>query len=146
MISAVAQRISLFLPMVQFVILLLFRLREIMSRMILLLRFAHPHYRDAFISNPLFTDHGMRQPVEEGRAFFVPVFLSDVPRLFESGMQPLDAVFVNATIDDELYEQLEAALLMADTGIPAAAHILQDLRDRVWAASATRPDSAVTTS
>ncbi|MDQ7955869.1 MAG: signal recognition particle-docking protein FtsY, partial [Pseudomonadota bacterium] len=54
-----------------------------------------------------------------------------------SGIQ---AVFVNATIDDELYEQLEDALLMADTGIPAAAHILQDLRDRVWAASATRPE------
>lgn len=52
----------------------------------------------------------------------------------------IQAVFVNATIDDDLYEQLEDALLMADTGIPAAAHILQDLRDRVWAASATRPE------
>jgi fused signal recognition particle receptor len=52
----------------------------------------------------------------------------------------IQAVFVNATIDDDLYEQLEDALLMADTGIPAAAHILQDLRDRVWAASATKPE------
>jgi fused signal recognition particle receptor len=51
----------------------------------------------------------------------------------------IQAVFVNATIDDDLYEQLEDALLMADTGIPAAAHILQNLRDRVYQHSATTP-------
>ncbi|WP_295547672.1 signal recognition particle-docking protein FtsY [uncultured Pseudacidovorax sp.] len=55
-----------------------------------------------------------------------------------SGIQ---AVFVNAQIDDELYEQLEEALLMADTGIPAAEHILQDLKDRVWRHSATTPQA-----
>ncbi|MFT4268118.1 MAG: signal recognition particle-docking protein FtsY, partial [Xenophilus sp.] len=55
-----------------------------------------------------------------------------------SGIQ---AVFVNAQIDDDLYEQLEDALLMADTGIPAAAHILQDLKDRVWRTSATTPQA-----
>jgi acyl-CoA hydrolase len=38
--------------------------------------------------------------VNEGRADYVPVFLSDVPRLFESGMLPLDHVFVNATPPD----------------------------------------------
>src|SRR4029079_12549579 len=31
---------------------------------------------------------------------YVSVFLSDVPRLFDSGMLPLDAVFVNATPPD----------------------------------------------
>ncbi|WP_242873621.1 signal recognition particle-docking protein FtsY [Pseudacidovorax intermedius] len=55
-----------------------------------------------------------------------------------SGIQ---AVFVNAQIDDALYEQLEDALLMADTGIPAAEHILQDLKDRVWRHSATTPQA-----
>jgi len=58
-----------------------------------------------------------------------------------SGIQ---AVFVNAQIDDDLYEQLEDALLMADTGIPAAAHILQDLKDRVWRTSATTPQAVRT--
>ncbi|WP_399685699.1 signal recognition particle-docking protein FtsY [Xenophilus sp.] len=58
-----------------------------------------------------------------------------------SGIQ---AVFVNAQIDDQLYEELEDALLMADTGIPAAAHILQDLKDRVWRTSATTPQAVRT--
>src|SRR5690606_21198636 len=47
-------------------------------------------------------------------------------------------------IDDQLYEELEDALLMADTGIPAAAHILQDLKDRVWRTSATTPQAVRT--
>ena len=42
-------------------------------------RFSEERYRDAFIANPLFTDEGMRGAVDEGRAVFVPVFLSDIP-------------------------------------------------------------------
>src|SRR6185436_15802301 len=41
-----------------------------------------------------------RAAVQDGRADYVPVFLSDVPRLFDSGMLPLDAVFVNASTPD----------------------------------------------
>ena len=65
------------------------------------LRFSEARYRDAFISNPLFTDQGMRRPVEEGRAFFVPVFLSDVPDLFASRRIPLDVALVSLSPPDE---------------------------------------------
>ncbi|WP_334134227.1 signal recognition particle-docking protein FtsY [Tepidimonas sp.] len=51
--------------------------------------------------------------------------------------QSLTSVFVGARIDDALYEELEAALLMADTGTQATAHLLQDLRQRVKATRAT---------
>jgi 4-hydroxybutyrate CoA-transferase len=64
-------------------------------------RFSEAQYRDAFIANPLFTDHGMRKPVEEGRAFFVPVFLSDVPALFASRRIPLDVALVSLSPPDE---------------------------------------------
>jgi acyl-CoA hydrolase len=63
-------------------------------------RFAEPQYRDAFISNPLFTDAGLRKPVEEGRAFFVPVFLSDIPDLFASRRIPLDVALVSLSPPD----------------------------------------------
>ncbi len=43
----------------------------------------------------------------------------------------ITAVFVNAQIDDALYEELETALLMADTGVKATEHLLEDLRRRV---------------
>jgi fused signal recognition particle receptor len=48
-------------------------------------------------------------------------------------------VFTGTRIDDALYEELEAALLMADTGVPATAFLLTDLRRRVKEAKATEP-------
>jgi len=65
------------------------------------LRFAQPQYRGAFIANPLFTDGGMRQAVDEGRAYFVPVFLSDVPGLFATRRIPLDVALVSLSPPDE---------------------------------------------
>ena len=37
------------------------------------------------------------------------------------------AVFTGTQIDEALYEELETALLMADTGVKATEHLLQDL-------------------
>ncbi len=55
-----------------------------------------PHFRH----RALFVGPNARRAVAEGRADFVPVFLSDVPELFTSGALALDAVFVNATPPD----------------------------------------------
>jgi fused signal recognition particle receptor len=48
-------------------------------------------------------------------------------------------VFTGTQIDDELYEELETALLMADTGVKATEHLLADLKRRVKEAKATDP-------
>ncbi|MFM8863527.1 MAG: signal recognition particle-docking protein FtsY [Limnohabitans sp.] len=48
-------------------------------------------------------------------------------------------VFTGTQIDDQLYEELETALLMADTGIKATEHLLGDLKRRVKEAKATEP-------
>ncbi len=48
-------------------------------------------------------------------------------------------VFTGTRIDEALYEELEAALLMADTGVGATAHLLADLKRRVKEAKATEP-------
>ena len=48
-------------------------------------------------------------------------------------------VFTGTRIDDELYEELETALLMADTGVKATEHLLQDLKRRVKETKATEP-------
>jgi fused signal recognition particle receptor len=48
-------------------------------------------------------------------------------------------VFTGTRIDEGLYEELEAALLMADAGVSATEFLLQDLRRRVKAAKATEP-------
>lgn len=48
-------------------------------------------------------------------------------------------VFTGTRIDEALYEELEAALLMADTGVKATAALLDDLKRRVKAAKANDP-------
>ncbi len=48
-------------------------------------------------------------------------------------------VFTGTRIDDVLYEELESALLMADTGVSATAFLLDDLKRRVKEAKATEP-------
>lgn len=48
-------------------------------------------------------------------------------------------VFTGTRIDDALYEELEAALLMADTGTKATAALLVDLKRRVKESKATEP-------
>ena len=48
-------------------------------------------------------------------------------------------VFTGTRIDDALYEELEAALLMADTGVKATEFLLADLKYRVKEAKATDP-------
>ncbi|WP_247597024.1 signal recognition particle-docking protein FtsY [Hydrogenophaga sp. PAMC20947] len=48
-------------------------------------------------------------------------------------------VFTGTQINDALYEELEDALLMADTGVKATEHLLIDLKKRVKDAKATDP-------
>ena len=48
-------------------------------------------------------------------------------------------VFTGVRIDEALYEELESALLLADTGLPATEYLLTDLRRRVKEAKATEP-------
>src|SRR6188508_205176 len=55
-----------------------------------------PHFRH----RALFIGPNARAAISEGRADYVPTFLSDVPRLFDVGLLPLDAVLVNATPPD----------------------------------------------
>ncbi len=60
-----------------------------------------PEVARHFRHRALFIGPNAREAVNEGRADYVPIFLSDVPRLFTSRALPLDAVLVNATPPDQ---------------------------------------------
>ncbi|MBC7438246.1 MAG: signal recognition particle-docking protein FtsY [Bdellovibrionales bacterium] len=51
----------------------------------------------------------------------------------------ISGVFSGAQITEELYEDLEAALLMADTGVKATQHLLDVVKARVKSSGATHP-------
>ena len=51
--------------------------------------------------NTLFISHNVRKAVQEGRADFTPVLLSEFPLLFKHGHLPLDAAIVHVSLPDE---------------------------------------------
>jgi fused signal recognition particle receptor len=54
----------------------------------------------------------------------------------------ISQVFTGATIDDALYEELETALLLADTGVAATEFLLGEVKRKVASSGATRPVQA----
>ena len=56
----------------------------------------------------------------------------------------ITTVFTGTRIDDDLYEELETALLLADTGVKATEQLLQDLKRRVKESKATEPSQVKT--
>jgi fused signal recognition particle receptor len=55
--------------------------------------------------------------------------------------QSISTVFSGTQIDDALYEELETALLMADTGVQATEYLLKDLKQRVKDTHTTEPSA-----
>ncbi len=80
-----------------------------------------PEMAGHFRHRALFIGPNARAAVNEGRADFVPVFLSDVPGLFSRGLMPLDVVLCNVSPPDAhgfcslgtSVEGMQAALLAA---------------------------------
>ena len=63
--------------------------------------FADSSQKGRFFSTSLFVGAALRQPIEEGRADFMPVFLADIPRLFTSGLIRLDAAIIQLSVPDQ---------------------------------------------
>lgn len=51
--------------------------------------------------NTLFISHNVRKAVQDGRADFTPVLLSEFPLLFKRGLLPLDVAIIHVSLPDE---------------------------------------------
>jgi acetyl-CoA hydrolase len=60
-----------------------------------------PRYEGSFRHRALFTGPNVRQAVNEGRADWVPVFLSEIPGLVRSRVIPVDVAFIHISPPDE---------------------------------------------
>jgi acetyl-CoA hydrolase len=60
-----------------------------------------PRYERTFRHRALFTGHNVRKAVNEGRADFVPVFLSEIPALVRDGTIPVDVALIQVSPPDE---------------------------------------------
>ena len=63
--------------------------------------FARPENADRFHSISFFAGANVRGIIESGQGDFVPVFLSDIPGLFTSGVVPLDVAMIQVSPPDK---------------------------------------------
>jgi Acetyl-CoA hydrolase len=60
-----------------------------------------PEYAESFHINSMFVSASIREAVNEGRADYVPVFLSDIPELFKTGRMPVDVALIQVSVPDK---------------------------------------------
>lgn len=65
------------------------------------LGFERPEVQRSFFLNALFVSANMRSTVAGPRGDYVPVFLSEIPRLFDQGILPLDVALVHVSPPDK---------------------------------------------
>lgn len=63
--------------------------------------YADPAYADRFHHRAIFVGPNVREAVDDGRASYVPIFLSDVPDLLRSGRLPLDVALLHLSPPDQ---------------------------------------------
>ena len=94
--------------------------------------FTAPGCSGRFFSVSLFTGPALRQPIDEGRADFMPIFLSDIPSLFLTKKLPLDVAVLQLSPPDRhgsctLGTSVDTALAAAQ----AARYVVAEINERM---------------
>ncbi|MBI4817322.1 MAG: acetyl-CoA hydrolase/transferase family protein [Deltaproteobacteria bacterium] len=94
--------------------------------------FADPNQVGRFFSVSLFTGPPLRKPIEEGRADFMPIFLSDIPHLFSSGRVPLDVALVQLSPPDlNGHTTLGTSVDAAKAAVESARLVIAEINERM---------------
>ncbi|MBZ0115455.1 MAG: 4-hydroxybutyrate CoA-transferase [Sandaracinaceae bacterium] len=82
--------------------------------------------------NALFVGPNVRAAVQEGRADFTPVFLSEIPQLFRDGSLPIDVALVQLSPPDRHgFCRLGTSVATARAAVDNAAVVIAELNPRV---------------
>lgn len=91
-----------------------------------------PEYEDIFHINCMFVSNSVRKAVNEGRADFIPVFLSDIPDLFKKGYMPIDVALVQVSPPDKHgYCSLGVSVDIARSAVNTAKYIIAQINPKV---------------
>ncbi|ATL46772.1 4-hydroxybutyrate CoA-transferase [Chitinophaga caeni] len=63
--------------------------------------YVEPGNVHAFEVNAFFVGSNIRKAVNDGRANYIPMFLSEIPKLFRGGNYPIDVALISVSIPDE---------------------------------------------
>lgn len=90
-----------------------------------------PQYAGSFHINCMFVSSSVRKAVNEGRADYIPVFLSDIPDLFRRQM-PIDVALVQVSPPDKHgYCSLGVSVDIARSAVNTATYIIAQVNPKV---------------
>lgn len=91
-----------------------------------------PEYAESFHMNTMFVSSSVRKAVEEGRADFIPVFLSEIPQLFRRGVLPLDGAIVQVSPPDSKgFCSMGVSVDIARSAVNTARYVIAQVNERV---------------
>ena len=91
-----------------------------------------PEYQGHFHINSLFVSESIRKAVNEGRADYVPVFLSEIPELFNQGILPIDVALVHVSVPDQHgYCSLGVSVDIARSAVNNATFVIAQVNPNV---------------
>ncbi|MBI2834999.1 MAG: acetyl-CoA hydrolase/transferase family protein [Acidobacteria bacterium] len=94
--------------------------------------FADPEQTGRFSSISFFTGLPLRQAIDEGRADFIPIFLSDIPALFTTGRVPLDVALLQLSPPDgHGYCTLGTSVDTALAAARSARHVVAEINEQM---------------
>ena len=94
--------------------------------------FAEARHAGRFHSVSLFTGPALRAPIAEGRADFLPVFLSDIPSLFATRQLPLDVALVQLSPPDRHgHCTLGTSVDAARAAVDSARFVIAEINERM---------------
>jgi len=94
--------------------------------------YSQPEYEGHFRHNALFIASNVRQAVQEGRADYTPVFLSEIEGLFQSGALPIDVCLLQCTPPDHYgYMSLGPSIDVSLTAAQRARHVIVEINDQM---------------
>ncbi|HYA98375.1 MAG TPA: acetyl-CoA hydrolase/transferase C-terminal domain-containing protein, partial [Methylomirabilota bacterium] len=91
-----------------------------------------PEYEGHFRHNALFIGGNVRQAVQEGRADYTPIFLSEIEGLFTSGALPIDVCLLQCTPPDNYgYMSLGPSIDFSHAAAASARHVIVEINDQM---------------
>ncbi|HEU4901850.1 MAG TPA: acetyl-CoA hydrolase/transferase C-terminal domain-containing protein, partial [Flavisolibacter sp.] len=91
-----------------------------------------PELSKSFKINSLFVSAAIREDVKEGRADYVPVFLSEIPNLFMQGILPIDVALVQVSPPDQHgYCSLGLSVDVARSAVNTAKYVIAQVNHNV---------------
>jgi acyl-CoA hydrolase len=91
-----------------------------------------PEYAGIFHINSMFVSESIRKDVNEGRADYIPVFLSEIPELFKQNILTLDVALVQVSPpDNHGYCSLGVSVDIARSAVNTAKHIIAQVNPNV---------------